>query len=67
MQQIAKRMKELRKNLGVSQEKLEEWLGVSQYAINRYENAQFILLNWFISQICWFLWCIAGLDVVLNR
>lgn len=45
MQQIAKRMKELRKNLGVSQEKLEEWLGVSQYAINRYENAQFILLN----------------------
>lgn len=40
MQQIAKRMKELRKSLGVSQEKLAEWIGISQSAINRYENAQ---------------------------
>ena len=39
MQQIAKRMKELRKSLGVSQEKLAEWIGISQSAINRYENA----------------------------
>lgn len=40
MQQIAKRMKELRKSLGVSQEKLAEWVGIFQSAINRYENAQ---------------------------
>jgi len=40
MQQIGKRMKELRKKLGVSQEKLAEWIGGSQSAINRYENAQ---------------------------
>ena len=40
MKEIAKRMKELRENLGISQAVLAEYIHSSQSSVNRYENGQ---------------------------
>ena len=40
MKEIAKRMKELRESIGISQATLAEYIHATQSSVNRYENGQ---------------------------